>query len=190
MQQLHPKRTTWHITWGTYGTRMHGDARPTVDKTHNRFGEIFVSENAAREASERGRMKFPPVSLTIDQRRFIEQIIVEVCHRGGWELRTCAAAPDHIHVLVDIDPAIHGEKVRRLLKRWIGQELSKQWQLTESGSSWWAEEGSNRAIHDARYLNNAFNYVQRQRTLESGARHKAWESHGAEDGPAHGGDYA
>lgn len=31
MQQLHPNLKTWHITWGAYGTRLHGGDRPTVD---------------------------------------------------------------------------------------------------------------------------------------------------------------
>ena len=57
---------------------------------------------------------------------------------------------------------IHGEKVRRLLKRWLGEELSKRWP-TAVGQTWWAEEGSNIAIHDEHYLNNAFNYIVRQR---------------------------
>ena len=30
--------------------------------------------------------------------------------------------------------------------------------------TWWAEEGSNIAVREARYLNNDFNYILRQRT--------------------------
>ena len=29
----------FHITWGTYGTRLHGDPRGTVDRNHNHFGD-------------------------------------------------------------------------------------------------------------------------------------------------------
>jgi hypothetical protein len=61
---------------------------------------------------------------------------------------------------------VHGEKVRRLVKRWLGQALSERWPLPH-GATWWAEEGSNIAIHDEEYLNNAFDYIDRQRTLES-----------------------
>jgi hypothetical protein len=28
----------YHITWGTYGTRLHGDKRGTVDRENNAFG--------------------------------------------------------------------------------------------------------------------------------------------------------
>src|SRR5438552_7965343 len=74
MQQLHPHLTTWHITWGTYGARIHGDNRPTVDKTHNQPGEEYIGTNSAREKSVRDRMRFPPVILTSEQQRFIESI--------------------------------------------------------------------------------------------------------------------
>ena len=124
-------------------------------------------------------MKFPSIALTQEQQRFVESIIPSICERGGWELRTCAAGPDHVHVLLDVDPKVHGEKVRRLLKRWIGQELSQRWPRPD-GASWWAEEGSNLAVHDHEYLNRAYPYVKGQRaTLESSCA-----QHGAEDGPA------
>jgi REP element-mobilizing transposase RayT len=105
---------------------------------------------------------FEPRFLTVEQRTLAETVIPNVCVRGGWNYRICAAAEDHIHLLCDILPAIHGEKVRRLLKRWVGQELSKGWPL-EEGATWWAEEGSNIAVKDVGYLNNVFGYIWRQR---------------------------
>jgi hypothetical protein len=32
----------FHLTWATYGTRLHGDARNTVDRQHNQYGEPVV----------------------------------------------------------------------------------------------------------------------------------------------------
>ena len=64
--------------------------------------------------------------------------------------------------MLDVDPAIHGERVRRLLKREIGIALSAAFG-TPASRTWWAKEGSNKAIHDAEYLNNAVDYVFRQR---------------------------
>jgi REP element-mobilizing transposase RayT len=163
-QHLHPALTTWHITFGTYGTRLHGGSRPNVDKQHNERGTEFVPPRIEREDSARDRMKFPPRFLATDQRQFAEITLLQICERGGWEYRVCSAAPDHIHLLCDIVPTVHGEKVRRLVKRWLGQALSEKWPLPV-GASWWAEEGSNIAIHDEPYLNNAFSYIARQRTI-------------------------
>jgi hypothetical protein len=162
-QHLDPTRTSWHITWGTYGSRLHGGPRPTVDRDHNERGEPFVAPNSQRERDESSILNFPPRLLTLEQRTLVEGSIPAICIRGGWNYRVCAAGPDQVHVLCDIVPAVHGEKARRLLKRWIGQELAKLWPL-EQGQTWWAEEGSNIAVKDEAYLNNVFNYILRRRT--------------------------
>lgn len=155
--------TPWHITFGTYGTRLHGSVAPTVDKSHNELGQPFLPKNQLRIECERQRMKFPPRYLTTDQRAFVEASLKAICDRGGWQYRTCAAQSDHVHVLCDVLREIHGAKVRRLMKRWLGQAVSDKWPLP-AGASWWAEEGSNIAIHDEPYLNNCFAYIFRQRS--------------------------
>jgi len=169
-QTFTPGTTTWHITWGTYGTRLHGDDRPTVDKQHNTRSTPFLGADDQRRSGERDRQPHPAVRLTREQCLFIQEKIPAICERGGWELRVCAAAPDHVHVLLDINPEIHGQKVRRLLKRWVTEALNQAWPPGSGrpgslaiGATWWAEEGSNKAIKDIKYLNNAFNYVHDQR---------------------------
>ena len=114
-------------------------------------------------------MRFPQQYLSLTQRTSVEVEIPSICDRGDWSYRVCAAAPDHIHVLCDVVPDVHGEKVRRLLKRWLGQELSKQ-RLLPSGGTWWAEEGSNIAVRDEKYLNNCFKYIFDQRATKPASR--------------------
>jgi REP element-mobilizing transposase RayT len=160
-QQLNSALTSWHITWGTYGARLHGGFRPTVDRDHNQRGEPFIYRDKHREDSEESILNFPARLLTTEQRSFAEECIPSICTRGGWENRICAAGPDHVHVLCDIASAIHGERVRRLLKRWLGEALSKNWPTAE-GQTWWAEEGFN-IVKDEAYLNNVFDYIRRQR---------------------------
>jgi hypothetical protein len=178
-QLLDPTRTTWHITWGTYASRLHGSHRPTVDKQHNQRGEPFLHRDESRERYTLATLNFPPVVLSPEQRAVAERELPSICTRGGWAHRVCAAGPDHVHLLCDVLPAIHGEKVRRLAKRWLGQALSELWPI-EKGATWWAEEGSNIAIHDVAYLNNAFRYNLRQRSTPLGGVPHA----GAGDGPA------
>ena len=162
-QTLDPTRTTWHITWGTYGARLHGGERPTVDKDHNQFGEVFIEVDPEREDFARRLMEADPLYLSPAQREFIEAELPSICIRGGWSYRVGAAGPDHVHLLCDILPEIHGEKARRLAKRWLGQALSKRWPLVDH-PRWWAVEGSNKAVKEVRYLNNAFDYIRDQRT--------------------------
>jgi len=60
--------TPWHITFGTYGTRLHGSHRPTVDKQHNQRGTPFLALDAQREQAALACMK-DPCRLLIAQQR-------------------------------------------------------------------------------------------------------------------------
>ena len=135
-----------------------------MDREHNTRGGPFLGVDRGRETGARNRMRDSCVLLTAEQCRFIQNAMPGVCSRGDWALRVDSAQPDHVHVLPDIDPAIHGEKVRRLIKRWVGQALSKEWPRPVR-TGWWAEGGSNIAIRDEARLNTAYEYVRKQRTV-------------------------
>lgn len=154
--------TPWHITFGTYGTRLHGDRRPTVDLEHNEYGTPFVPRNDLRRQREEESLIAEPVRLTPDQRELIERLIPEICQRGGWKLHAAAAQPDHVHVVCGIRSEIHGDKVQRLLKRWLTEALNEKWPDSYR-PRWWAVQGSNKAIKEESYLKNAIAYVERQR---------------------------
>ncbi len=166
MQHLDPARTTWHITFGTYGTRLHGDDRPTVDREHNRRGQGFVGRDADRAAGERNKMRGDPVHLAAPQRAVIETLIPDICKRGGWTYRIAAAPDDedHVHVLLDADPSIDPDAILKWLKRWLGEAMTKRWNKPVSGT-WWAKAGSTRPVDDETYLSNAYHYIRKQRTV-------------------------
>ena len=153
------KVLAYHITWGTYGTRLHGDPRGTVDRAHNTRGTPVLGFDEHRWEQQKSNLKFAPVYFSREQMRFIEEMIPIVCERGYWTYQTCAAGPDHVHAILSSphDP----ETIRRLLKRYLGQELSAHW--LPDGATWWAESGSIKWICDDRYFTNAFTYVESQR---------------------------
>ena len=155
-----PRVLAYHFTWGTYGSRLHGDPRGTVERQNNIYGTPVLAHDAERLREQRENLRFPPVSLTIEQCAFAEDAIPAVCERGHWELRARACAPDHIHVVLTsvFDP----KKIRSLLKRWVGQALSENWSQ-EKEQTWWSEDGSIKWIYDDPYLRNAVRYVERQR---------------------------
>lgn len=165
-QHLDPARTTWHLTFGTYGTRLHGDDRPTVDRRHNQRGESFVEPNPYRANDARNKMRGDPIYLTAPQRAVVEAVIPDICKRGGWTHRMCAAPDDedHVHVLLDAEPAIDSETILKWLKRWIGEALTQRWGMPIS-KTWWAKSGSQRAVGDESYLNRVYPYIRYQRTL-------------------------
>jgi REP element-mobilizing transposase RayT len=168
--------TTWHVTFGTYGTRLHGNDRPTVDRRNNRVGQPFLGRDEQRRAREQSRLRSSPISLTDEQRELIEGVLPQLCARGGWVLRAVAAGWDHVHVVCDAPSAVHGKQVRRLVKRWLTQVLNERWPRSR-GSAWWAEGGSTKAVKDPAYLASAVAYVRRQRFVGG-------EGGRAGDGPA------
>lgn len=153
----------FHITFGTYGTRLHGGERPTVDRRHNTPGEPFLGLEPPREGWERSQMRSEPVRLTREQQRFAEQEIPALCEQGGWTYHVVGAGPDHVHVL--LSAGAEGKTIRRLLKRWLGQALSQRWPRP-SEHPWWAEGGSVKYVWNPAQFDRVLEYVARQRATE------------------------
>ncbi|MGI9014767.1 MAG: hypothetical protein ACR2GY_11045 [Phycisphaerales bacterium] len=165
-QCIDPQRTTWHITFGTYGTRLHGGNRATVDRCRNQPGNDFAARDAAHEEVMRSRLKGEAIYLTFEERCLVERAVPGICDRGGWILRTCAAGPegDHVHVLLDAEKKHHGKDVRKWLKRWLSEALTRE--CGAVAQRWWAKGGSTKAVKDEVYLNRAFMYVREQRASD------------------------
>jgi hypothetical protein len=112
---------------------------------------------------EKALLKFPPVLFTRPQMVIVESLLPGICARGGWKHITGAVGPDHVHEVLFSrnDP----ETIRRLFKRWLGQELHRALHPLPDGATWWAECGSIRWIfeEDESYCDNATGYVTRQR---------------------------
>jgi REP element-mobilizing transposase RayT len=162
----------YHITWGTYGTRLHGDPRRTVDRKHNEVGSPVLGFDEHRWEREKQRLRFPPIWFTVEQMICVESLIPQVCQRGYWTHRASAAGPDHVHVI--LSSPYEPEAIRRMFKRWLGQELSRKYPLP-AGATWWAECGSIRWIKDEQYYTNAVNYVMRQRATREAGRPRSDE---------------
>lgn len=122
-----------HITWGTYGTRLHGCSRPHVDREHN--GTPFAPSDAQREQESRDRMTQEPVFLTIAQRHAVEDAIREVAARYGWTIHSIAVQSDHVHVV--ITAFREGERLRDALKAVASRALNKRFEKR----TWRAEKG-------------------------------------------------
>ncbi|HUQ69889.1 MAG TPA: hypothetical protein VM165_10220 [Planctomycetaceae bacterium] len=151
----------YHITFGTYGCRLHGDPRGTVDRQHNQYLEPILSEDRQRELENQERLRFPPITLTAEQRIFIENVTPQICVRGGWTLHAVAAGPDHVHVCLTGDA--EGKRIRNWFKRWLGEALSEKWPLLPE-QTWWAEDGSVKWIFDEANFKNVVSYITKQRT--------------------------
>ena len=150
----------FHMTFGTYGTRLHGDERSTVARPLNHFGQPFVEPDEIRQQFVFDSMIGNPLYLSAVQRIEIERIAPEICQRGGWDFHIAAAQPDHVHCLLSCrsEPKV----ARKLLKRWLSDHLTANWALNHS-PRWWADGGSGKYVWDEDYFRRAFEYIERQR---------------------------
>ena len=156
--------TTWplayHITVGTYGTRLHGDGRGTVDRRMNRPGDPIIGRVEQWQRMERASLRFAPRVFSTDEMRVVESLVPAVCDRGGWPLRARACAPDHLHVL--LSGAADGSLIRKLLKRWLTQAPAEHIPLIPD-QTFWAEFGSVKWVWTEDYLGAVGRYVFDQR---------------------------
>ena len=152
----------YHLTFGTYGTRLHGDERGTVQRSMNKPGDPILGKCEQWEQMETRLLKFPRVLLSLDQRLTTQEAIPAICSRGGWTFVACAARGDHVHTV--LRATSDGKAVRRWLKRWVGEILSSRWPMV-AGATWWAECGSNKWVWTDDYLQNVYDYVEQQRTM-------------------------
>jgi hypothetical protein len=167
----HPDCTAWHITVGTARTRLHGGPRKTVDRQHNRRGDLFVKRDEWREFLEHVAARGEPVYLDERHRAFIETKLPAICVRGGWTYHVCAAPVppenDHFHILLDAPKAVHGKEIRKWLKRWLTEAMNAEFGAAPDGGGfgeWWVVGGSTKPAKDPEYFVNTFDYDRRQRT--------------------------
>ena len=148
----------YHITWGTYGARLHGSGKPHVDRDHNVYGTPFAPTERAREEASRQRMSADPVSLTPDERQEVERAIRELAARYTWTIHALAAQSDHVHVVITAPRA--GDPLREALKAVASRALNKRF---GKRLHWWSENGSDKHLYEPEYFENAVDYVRRQR---------------------------
>jgi REP element-mobilizing transposase RayT len=151
----------YHITFGTYGTRLHGDERGTVDRRANQPGEAIVGAEPEWEWLEYNKLRFPPREFDVSQRRLVEQLIPDICTHGGWRLHACAAGKDHVHTLLTAEA--DGDVIRKLLKRWLGQSLAAYIMLLDPEQTFWAECGSVKWVWTDEYFARVTKYICDQR---------------------------
>jgi REP element-mobilizing transposase RayT len=102
-------------------------------------------------------MRDEPVSLTLEQRRIVEDAILDLAKRYGWTVHAMAIQTDHSHVV--ITATREGTELREALKAVASRALNK----VLGKRRWWAEGGSTRYLWEREYFHNAVGYVRKQR---------------------------
>ncbi len=155
----------YFLTWTTYGTRLHGDPRGTVDEEHNRVGEPVLPFDPARHGFMRTKLAQPPLTLSAAAQVAVQDIVMKHTSLRGWRLLALATPVTHVHVVVDCrvagepmpkDP----ELVMEEYKSWGTRELRRRG-IVGPNRRVWTDHGSTRWINSDQGLHAAIDYVTR-----------------------------
>jgi len=148
----------YFITFRTYGTWLHGDARGSVDREHNQYGEPLREPSVPLEQAMRRAMKNDPCILNEAQRQCVEQAIRGVAGYRGWVVHALNVRSNHVHVVVTVDDVVQPEKVMNDFKVWATRRLREQ-QLVPNDAKIWERHGSTRHLRREQEFYNACHYV-------------------------------
>ena len=146
----------YFITFPTYGTWLHGDARGSVDRAHNVPGTPLLDPDQRRQQRDAARLKHPPVILDVKRRRVVHRTIVEVCAHRNWTLHAVHVRTNHVHVVISAEET--PEQVMNALKSWATRRLVEAGMLP-AGTKAWVRHGSTRYLWKADQVTSACQYV-------------------------------
>jgi REP element-mobilizing transposase RayT len=145
------------ITFRSYGTWLHGDARGSVDRLHNHYKSPYLPPDRKRLEKNMKRLSGRIVTLSAKQRESTEDAIREACSVRTWTLRALNVRTNHVHAVVSIGAA-RPERVLNCFKAYATRKMRENgcW---FSALSPWADKGSKRHLWNERSLALAVDYV-------------------------------
>ena len=144
------------FTFTPHGTRLHGDARGSVDKFHNEYGGEFVAPDERFEAMRCDDLAEDPLLISPAMRGVIEDTIEQHCDFREWHLFAYNVRTNHVHVVVSAS----GDPDRMLtdLKAYLTRVLRKATAIGDRKRVW-AEGGSKRHLYTDDAVRRACEYV-------------------------------
>ena len=141
----------YFLTWTTYGTWLHGDARGSVKsgKPGIQPPDMRCEERALQSMSE------SEVLLTPQQRELVDSTIRRHCEIRKWTVHAVNVRSNHVHAV--ISALVPPDAVMAQLKAWCSRKLGET--CGKSRRRWWTEHGSTRWINDEKHLHTAVQYV-------------------------------
>ena len=144
------------ITFRAYGTWLHGDARGSVDRFHNRYGTPHIPPDIRWRSYNERMMKLEPVKLNRIRRAAIDKAIKETCEFRKWRLHAANVRTNHVHVVVRAP--CHPEIVLCALKANATRKMREAGCWTSIQTPW-AQKGSKRWLWTYSQLQAAIAYV-------------------------------
>ncbi len=141
-------------TWTTYGTWLPGDERGWY-----KHGEGVRDPDQLRKFAVSLLMNERAISLDLDQRRIVEETIVEHCTIRNWVLHAVNCRTNHVHAVVTA-PNRDIEVPREQFKAWCTRKLKlRENPMCPIRENWWTDRGWDEYIDDDASLAGVIEYV-------------------------------
>jgi hypothetical protein len=155
----------YFLTWTTYGTRLHGDPRGTVDEDHNQVGRPVLAPDPVRRRRMCQKLSQAPFTLSPEAELAVQDVIRRHTEFRSWKLHAIATPRTHVHIVVDCrrpgepmpkDP----ELVMEEYKSWGTRELRRRG-IVGPDRRVWTDHGSTQWVNTEIGLHAAIDYVTR-----------------------------
>ena len=163
-----PTALGYFITFRTYGTWLHGDARTSVDRKANQAGTPRLQRSPALLAYERSLMDQPPMLFDPRHRAICERAMKETCVHRRWHLWAVNIRTNHVHLVVT--GSATPERIMRDLKSYATRAL-RQAGLISDDRKVWSRHGSTRLLRTPEGMRRACLY-----TVELQGTQLGWSS--------------
>ena len=144
------------ISFRTYGTWLHGDARGSTNRKQNRYGTPRIAPKPRLLDAELKQLQRPSFMLDGSQRPVVEKAIREVCTNRGYWLQAINVRTNHVHTVVSA--AVKPEPVLQAFQSYATRSLRRACLLSEIVKPW-ARHGSTRYLWKDRHVERAIDYV-------------------------------
>jgi len=166
------------ITFTTYGERLHGDPRGSVERIRRGGGAQSLEPDPTRERRERRNVRSAaPLRLDGKARAVVAATITEVARFKGWQLHTVNVRTNHVHVVVSGGEA--PERMMNAFKAWATRRLREAGLFPESEEIW-TRHGSTRYLWAERDIEQACLCVAEAQGEDIGG--VRWQDGGLPDG--------
>jgi REP element-mobilizing transposase RayT len=112
--------------------------------------------DACRERSARRRCRQAPITLNAEQRRIVEEAVLEVIARKNWSLHELSVRSNHVHVVVSAPE--HPDRVVNTFKS-ISTRRLREARLSDASIKPWNRGGSRKYLWTPEALEAACRYV-------------------------------
>lgn len=145
------------LTFRTYGTWHHGDARGAVDRrSHNTFGTVKMPASSQLVAKEKVSQRSLTFAFDEEMRSAVDEAIRNVCKHRSYDLFAVNVRTNHVHAVVS--EAVKPEKIIEAFKSYSTRALRLR-NLVKKDARVWSRHGSTRYLWSDRAVTAAIDYV-------------------------------